>query len=182
MKSDTQYVSPNRQKKEALVAEFSEKVQKSKAMVFANYQGLTHQQLETLKKAVRKVDGEFIATKNSLILRALEGAELSEENKKQFEQPTATLFMFSDIVEPIKLLAKTAKEHSLPKVKFGLVDGKVVSDTDVMRLATLPALPVMRAQFLGTLMAPVSGLHRALRWNLQSLVMTLNAVSQKKAA
>ncbi|MDE2590828.1 MAG: 50S ribosomal protein L10, partial [Patescibacteria group bacterium] len=42
----TQKVSKNRVKKQEAVAEISAKVAKSKAMVFTNYTGLTHKQLE----------------------------------------------------------------------------------------------------------------------------------------
>ena len=64
--------SPNRQKKEKIVAELLEKVARSKGMVFTSYQGLTHKQLEGLKKAVKTLDADFIATKNSLIRKAME--------------------------------------------------------------------------------------------------------------
>lgn len=173
--------SQNRQKKEALVAEYLEKVEKAKGMVFANYQGLTHHQLEALKRAMKKSEAEFVATKNTLILRALEGVKLSDEDKNHFNKPTATLFIYNDIVEPLKHLTKTIKELKLPEIKFGILDGKTITDKEVVKLASLPALPVLRAQLLGQMNAPIQGLHRALNWNLQQLVLTLNAIKEKKA-
>lgn len=174
--------SQNRVKKEAIKAELVEKVEKSHAMVFSNYQGLTHQQLETLKKSLKKVDAEFVAAKNTILLRALEGKIDQEAEKDKFTQPTAALFIYGDIVEPLKILSKTVKDFKLPKVKFGIVEGSMVTDKEVARLATLPPLPVLRAQLLGQMLSPVQGLHRALNWNLQSLVMTLNAIKEKKGA
>ena len=174
-------VSQNRQKKVVIVDELLEKVEKSKGMVFANYQGLTHLQLEALKKSMKKLDAEFVATKNTLILRALEGkADVSSE-KDKFTQPTATLFLYNDIVEPLKALTKTIKELKLPVIKFGILEGKVISEADVIKLSSLAPLPVLRAQLLGQMKAPISGLHRALNWNLQQLVMTLSAIKDKKA-
>lgn len=172
--------SQNRQKKEVIVAELLEKVAKSKGMVFANYQGLTHHQLEALKRAMRKSEAEFVATKNTLILRAIESLKISEEDKKHFIKPTATLFIYNDIIEPLKHLTKTIKELKLPEIKFGILEGKVITDKQVVQLATLPPLPVLRAQLLGQMNAPVQGLHRALNWNLQQLVLTLNAIKEKK--
>jgi large subunit ribosomal protein L10 len=171
----------NKASKVALVAELTEKVQKSKGLVFANYQGLTHQQLEGLKKAVQALDGDFVATKNSLILKALGDKPLSDEDKNHFNKPTATLFMYGDVVEPLKVLAKTIKDFKLPEVKFGLIEDKSVSATDVIKLSSLPAKPVLQAQLLGMMMSPVQGLHRALTWNMQSLVMTLKAIEEKKS-
>jgi|SRR5579885_3125155 len=174
-------ISANRKKKEVIVGEIAEKVIKAKGMVFTNYQGLTHQQLETLKRTVKKLEAEYVATKNTLLMRALSDKIDTETNKDKFTQPTATLFLYNDIIEPLKQLAKTIKELKLPLIKFGIIEGKIISDADVNKLATLPPLPVLRAQLLGQMQAPISGLHRALRWNLQSLVMTLNAIKEKKA-
>ena len=172
--------SQNRLKKEAIKAELLEKVEKSQGMVFTNYQGLTHLQLEGLKKGLKKIDAEFVATKNTILMRALESKIDTKAEKAQFTQPTATLFIYNDIVEPLKLLTKTIKEFKLPVIKFGYLDGKLVSNKDVVKIATLPALPVLRAQLLGQMNAPIQGLHRALSWNMTSLVMTLNAIKEKK--
>ena len=38
------------------------------------------------------------------------------------------------------------------------MDGKVVPIETVNALASIPALPVLQAQFLGTMLAPISGL------------------------
>lgn len=181
MNNDTVKVSKNRQKKELLIAEISEKIEKSNGMVFANYQGLTHQQLEGLKKNLKKADSEFIAVKNTLLQRALANKIDKETSAQYFTQPTGALFIYSDIVDPLKELSKTIKEFKIPVIKFGILEGKVVTDQEVTKIASLPPLPVLRAQLLGQMKAPISGLHRALRWNLQSLVMTLKAIESKKA-
>ena len=89
--------------------------------------------------------------------------------------------MYNDIVDPLKELTKTIKELKLPQIKFGILEGKAISDKDVVKLASLPPLPVLRAQLLGQMNAPIQGLHRALNWNLQQLVLTLNAIKEKKA-
>jgi large subunit ribosomal protein L10 len=181
MKNDNTKISQNRQKKEVIVAELVAKIDKAQGIVFANYQGLTHQQLETLKKTVKKFEAEFVAAKNTLLLRSLEGKVDLGEQKEQFKKPTGALFIYNDIVEPLKELAKTIKALKLPEIKFGILEGKVITDKDVLKLASLPPLSVLRAQLLGQMNAPISGLHRALNWNLQQLVLTLNAIKEKKA-
>ncbi|HEX8931847.1 MAG TPA: 50S ribosomal protein L10 [Patescibacteria group bacterium] len=181
MNKDNTKTSKNRQKKEGLVAEYVEKVDKAKGIVFTNYQGLTHLQLESIKKAMRKAGAEFVAAKNTLLLRALEGKVDVSTEKDKFTKPTAALFIYNDIIEPLKNLSKTIKELTLPVIKFGILEGKIITDKDVVKLASLPSLPVLRAQLLGQMQAPISGLHRALNWNLQNLVMTLNAIKEKKA-
>ena len=178
MDTQTTKISQNRQKKETIVAEITEKVDKSKAMVFTNYAGLTHQQLETFKREIRPADAEFAVAKNTLLKRALGDQIAGQEDK--FQQSTGTLFMYGDVVAPLKALAKMMKDFEKPEVKFGLLDGKVITDKDVAKLATLPSREVLIAQMLGMMNAPIQGLHRALSWNLQKFVMTLDAVAKKK--
>lgn len=168
-------------RKERIVAEISEHVNKAKGMVFTNYQGLTHLQLESIKRAVKKLEADYVATKNTLILRSLSKHNLTDEEKKLFDQPTATLFTYGDPIEPIKQLAKTIKELKLPLIKFGILDGKTITSKQVEQLATLPALPQLRAQLVGTLNSPIQGLHRALSWNMTMFVMTLSAIQKSKS-
>jgi len=181
MKNDNTKISQNRQKKEALIAAYAEKIAKAKGIIFANYQGLTHVQLEGLKKTLKKEEAEFVAAKNTLLLRALDGKVDVTSEKNQFTKPTAALFIYNDIIAPLKALTKTIKAFTLPIIKFGVLEGKILSDKDVVKLSNLAPLPVLRAQLLGQMKAPIAGLHRALNWNLQKLVLTLNAIKEKKA-
>jgi len=171
-------LSSNRQKKIAIIAEVAEKVEKAHAMVFTDFSGLTHKQLENFKKEIRKSDAQFAATKNTLLKRAL-GDKISGQEDK-FQHPTGTLFMYGDIVEPLKLLAKMIKDFEKPTIKFGLLDGKVVSDSEVKKLATLPSREVLIGQLLGMLNSPIQGLHRALSWNMVKFVMTIKVIENSK--
>lgn len=180
MNKDNTATSKNRQAKEVIVTDLSEKAKRAKAFVFTNYQGLTHIQIEGLKRAAKKANAEYVVTKNRLMLRALEGVNLSDEDKKHFEQPTATLFIYDDIVEPLKSLAQSVKELKLPVIKLGVLENNAISSEQVLKLSKLPTMPVLRAQLLGQMLSPIQGLHRALNWNIQSLVMTLNAIATKK--
>jgi len=173
----------NRQKKEQLVAEIAERMGRSKALVFANYEGLTHKQLEELKKSLKKVDAELVVAKNTLLQIALKNSNISldEETAKMFVKPTATLFAYSDVVAPLKELAKMVKALQLPQVKFGILEGKAIDANQVGKLATLPAREVLLGQLVGMLNSPLQGLHRALSFNQMKLVMTLSAIQKSKS-
>jgi len=187
-------VSKNKEKKAVMIAEFSEKVGRAKAMVFTNFTGMTHKQIEDLKKGLRNADAELVATKNTLMKRALDeglsvkGKAESKEplpldaSRYTLEGPTATLFTYGDPIVPLKQLQKSIKNIKLPEIKFGIFEGRVITAADVVKLASLPPKEVLIAQFVGGLKAPLYGLHRALNWNLQKLVMTMQAISDKKKA
>ncbi len=183
MNTDNQpKVSGNRLKKEIVVAEISEKVARSKALVFANYQGLTHIQIEGLKKKLKPVDADLAITKNTLLKIALKDNGLKIEDEDALKNATSTIFIYSDIVAPLKELAKVIKELNLPSVKFGILDKNIISKDQVLKLATLPSREILIGQVVSGLMTPLFGLHRALSWNIQQFIMTLKVISDKKQA
>ena len=44
------------------------------------------------------------------------------------------------------------------EIKGGFMDGKSVDLDTINALASIPPLPVLQAQFLGTMLAPITGL------------------------
>ncbi len=173
-------ISSAKQKKASVITEISERVAKAKAMVFTNYQGLTHKQLEEFKKVIKKANAEFAVTKNTLLKRSLNEANLETGEDKNFDQPTGAIFLYGDIIAPLKALTKLIKEIEKPQIKFGILNGKIMSKDEVIKLSTLPSREVLVARLLGQMNAPIAGLHRALNWNLQQFVMTLKAIENKK--
>jgi large subunit ribosomal protein L10 len=173
-------ISANRQKKIGIVADLNGKIAKSKAVIFTNYTGVTHKQLEALKKAIKPMDAEYVVAKNSLVLRALEENKIKLEGDNPLEGPTGTLLIYADIVAPLKQLAKTMKELGLLSVKLGVMENKLVTGEQVLKISTLPSRETLLTQIAVGLKSPISGLHRALNWNLQKLVMTLGAIAKTK--
>lgn len=172
--------SPNRQKKEKIIAKLYEKAIRAKGFVFTSYQGLTHLQLEKLKKAVKPFDADFVATKNTLLKIAFE--KVSKIPLDALKQATATLFLYGDPITPLKELAKMIKELNLPSIKFGILNGQQMTSEQLLKLSTLPSREVLLTQLVVSLKSPISGFHRALNWNLQKFVMALKAIESKKAS
>ena len=65
----------------------------------------------------------------------------------------------SDVVAPARVMSDYAKKlNDKFEIKGGFMDGKPVSLETIQSLASIPALPVLQAQFLGTMLAPITGL------------------------
>ena len=178
LRSDDLKKSKNRIKKEEIVAKLLDKKGKAKAMIFTNYQGLTHKQIEGLKKGIKAADAEFVVAKNTLLQKAMGDIKEIET----LEGPTGTIFAYSDVLTPLKEVAKAIKLLALPTIKFGILEGQILSGEQILKIAFLPTREVLIAQFVRGLKTPLFGLHRALNWNLQKLVMTLQAISEKQKA
>ena len=150
-----------KQHKEELVAQYSEWLKQSKATVLAEYSGLTMQDMDALRAKVREVGGEFHIVKNTLCMLAFEKAGLAQ-TEQFFTGSTAIGFAFKDAPALAKAMIDFAKTIEALKVKGGYLNNSPMTAAGVKSLAELPPLPVVRAQLLGTLLAPASKLVRTL--------------------
>jgi large subunit ribosomal protein L10 len=166
------------QKKIDTVTKLTEKANKAKSIVFADYVGLKHKQLEELRKKLAPVNGEFTVTKNTLMSRAL--GDRAESAKPILKSATGTLFSYADEVTPVKTLLAFFKSANIGKAKGGLLGTTVLSESDVVKLAALPNKEQLIGLLVRQLNAPIQGLHYALSWNINKLVWALSAVKGKK--
>lgn len=171
-----------RARKEQIVAQLVEKLDNSTGLVFADYKGLTHRQLEDLKKELKKLDSTVVIAKNSLLKRSIGQSKNYADFKDNvaLNQPTATLFIKGDMIEPLKKLQKAIKDFGLPKVKFGVLEGSLIDEAGVLKIASLPNRETLLAQFVGTLNSPIQELVATLNGTMQKFVMTLKAIENSK--
>lgn len=175
-------ISQNRQNKVDLVTALRDKFTKSKILFFADFRGLKHQQLEQLRKALKKVQGEFIIAKNTLIKLALSQShkDFLKDLETHLKEPTAILLSFGDQVSTVKELAAFIKSNQLPKIKTGIFENKLASASDFNQLATLPSRNELISLLCLRIKSPMYGLHFALSNQTAKLVYALNAVAKTK--
>lgn len=166
------------QKKIDTVQELTERIARAKSMIFADYVGLKHKQLEELRKKMRAVDAEFVVTKNKLMERAFGNNAASV--KSILTNSTATVFSYKDEVSGLKELLKFFKTTNIGKTKAGMLGDLVLTDDEVTRLSKIPGKDVLLGQLAGQLMAPITNLHHALSWNINTLVWALTSIKAKK--
>ena len=167
------------QKKIETVQEMTDNIKKAKSIVFVDYVGLKHKQLEDLRKKLRVVGAEFMVTKNKLLERAF--GTKADSVKPLLKNATGTLFNFDDEVAGIKELLKFFKAANVGKTKAGLLGETFLTEADGTRLSKIPPKQQLLGQLASQLMAPIQGLHHALSWNLNKLVWVLTSIKEKKA-
>ncbi len=168
------------QKKE-VVSELSKKIKEAKAMVFADYRGLTVEQDTELRNALRKAGVEYKVVKNTLTRFAAK--ENGLEGLEPFlKGPTAMAVSDTDPVAPAKVLSEYVKKYEKLELKVGVVEGKIIDEKGINALAELPPREVLIAKVLGGFNAPISGLVNVLNGNIRGLVVALNAIAEQKNA
>jgi large subunit ribosomal protein L10 len=152
-----------------------EKVARAKSIVLTNYAGLTVKQQTTLRSQLKENGGEFVVAKNTLLARVVGKESLNQS----FQGQTGVLLSYEDEVKALKVLVKFAKDNNLPEVKDGVVNGAVLSPSQVMELSKLPGKEQLIAQMLGSLQAPGNNLVGVLTASVRNLVFALSAIAKK---
>ncbi len=153
----------------------------AKAVVFANFQGLTVAQSEELRKSARAVGVDVFAAKKTLVKRALEGAGIKDIGTDAFQGGVATFLATQDEVSAAKVVNDFAKTHEIVTIFGGVLENKFITAASVKSLAALPTKQQLLGQLVGTLNAPVSGFVNVLAGNLRNLVGVLNNIKNAKA-
>lgn len=167
-------------KKEALTL-YIEWANRSQAMFVTEYRGLNMKQIDDLRAKIRDAGGEFHIVKNTLGKLAFqqEGMPLPDN---YFEGSTAISFAFEDAPSVAKAMTEFARTSEFLKIKGGYLDKQPINAEDVKALADLPPLPVLRAQLLGTILAPASQLARTLAEPARQVAAVFQAYADKENA
>jgi large subunit ribosomal protein L10 len=156
-------------------------LKESKAVVLTEYIGLSAKELEQFRLKVRDAGGEVHVVKNTLGKLVFEkaGLNLPEET---YEGSTAISYAFENAPDVAKAITDFAKTSEFIKVKVGVLGADVISAAEVRALADLPPLPVLRAQILGTIMAPATRLARVLAEPGRQIAAVVKAYADQEGA
>ena len=162
--------------KERVVAELTEKIRTADTLIVADYRGLTMPQIDKLRGQLLEHGARFSVVKNTLTRRAAEAAGV-DALLALLEGPSAIAFIESggDMVAVAKALADSARETRVLTLRGGLLQGRTISGEDVEELAKLPPLDALRGQVLAVVIAPLTGLAALLNAPLQNLVGLIDA-------
>ena len=143
------------------VAELTERIKNSAAVIAFKYQGLTVEAFQQLRKDMRANGCEISVIKNNISRRAAK--ECGYDLDDAFVGPVAIVFSKDDVVAPAKVLFKAAETNKVIEVVKGVVDGDVYSFDQLETLATLPSyetlLTQLAAGMLGTVRQLAIGLN-----------------------
>ena len=165
-----------RQDKERIVSELAERLKNSQNLLVADYRGLTMPEIDELRSKLLETGARFSVVKNTLTRLAAEEAGV-KQLLELVDGPTAIAFIDADgdPAAAAKILNDTARAHDVLVIRGGLLEGDTVSDVEIKRLATLPPAEVLRAQFAGTVAAPLTTIVGLFTAPLRELVNVIDA-------
>jgi len=146
-----------RSEKERVVRELADRLRSTETLMVADYRGLTMTEIDELRTRLLEAGARFTVVKNTLTRLAAEEAG-AKDILDLVEGPTAIAFLEADgdPAAVAKVLNDTARARDVLVIRGGILDGSVVGDEDIKRLATLPPVDVLRAQFAGAVVGPLT--------------------------
>jgi large subunit ribosomal protein L10 len=169
-----------KKEKQDLISEYEKWLKENQAVFVLSYNKMSMKEISTLRAEARQNSAELHVVKNTLMNLALKQAGL--ENKGYFDGSSLVGFTQSDAPVFAKILQKASKSGEMFAIKGGYLDGKVLDKRQVIMLADLPSMPVMRATLLALLNTPASKLVRTLAEPARQIAAVLKAQSEKSSA
>ena len=154
-----------KEKKEEVLKKVGNIINKSDSVVFVNFHGLTVADMSTMRSSLREQGVSYTVAKKTLVRKAL------KDSSAKGEIPA--------LDGELALAYLTAQEGSSPDFEDsdvvaparGIFEGLYKNKDEMMEIAAIPPLSVLRGQFVNIINSPIQG-----------LVVALNQIAEKKEA
>jgi large subunit ribosomal protein L10 len=167
----------SKDRKAEIVLETDRLLAESKLTVMARYSGASVKSMQALRGQAKESDTLVRVIKNRLVKKSLESNDKFKDVSTDFLQGQL-LYAFNehDELAPAQVLANFAKTGTPLEFVGALTsDGQFMPADDVKALANLPSKEQLRAQLVGTIAGPISGVINVLTGNVRGILNVLNA-------
>jgi large subunit ribosomal protein L10 len=169
-----------RVEKQYISAEYLTRLNASPYFIVVDYRGLKVGPITELRKRLSKAGAEMHVVKNSLFRLAAKEAGLPDLGATLAGQ-LAVVTGQRDIASAAKVVKSFGTEFDKPKIRFGYLRNQRLESAEVMALADLPSLEVLRSRLMGVIMAPASKLAAVVNTPATQVVRVLAARVAKGA-
>lgn len=167
-----------RAEKQNISAEYIARLNASPYFIVVDYQGLKVGAITELRKRLHKAGAEMHVVKNSIFRIAAKEAGVADLTGALAGQ-LAVVTGRQDVSGAAKILKTFSAEFEKPKLKFGYLNNQRLETKDLVVLADLPSIEVLRGKLLGLLNTPATTLVRLLNTPATQLARVLQAKSEK---
>ena len=134
---------------------------KVSTVILTTFQGITVEQDTKLRRAVQAAGGKYQVVKNTLAERAGTGTP-AEGVLKNLKGTHSIAYTQTDPVALAKALTKVAKDVPAFQFKSGVVEGRVISISEIQQLANMPSKEELIGKIMFLLNAPAQRIATAL--------------------
>ncbi len=168
-----------RAEKTNLSKEYLARLNASPFFIVVNYQGLKVGPITELRKRLVRAGAEIHVVKNSLFRIAAKEAGVADLNGALAGQ-VAVITGQKDVSAAAKVVKTFNSEFDKLKIRFGYLNNNRLESSDLLALADLPSIEVLRSKLLGVFQAPATKLVVLLNTPASQLARVLAARADKE--
>jgi large subunit ribosomal protein L10 len=167
-----------RAEKKAIGNEYVTRLNSSPYFLVTEYRGLKVGHFAELRKRLGSAGAEIHVVKNSIFRIVAKEAGLGDLGSVLTGQ-LAVVTGKKDISSASKVLKTFQAEFEKPKIRLGFLNNQRLETADVLAIADLPSIEVLRGKLLGLLQAPATKLAQLLQTPAGQLARVLQAKAEK---
>jgi len=154
-------------KKEEMIKELEGVIKCSESLVFVNFHGLKVSDETILRRDLRDQGVNYKVSRKTLLARALKGK--AEGEIPELAGEVAIAYSKDTISSPREIYNFQKTHKGILNILGGIFEGKFVSGSYMMELATIPSREVLLSKIAFLLKSP-----------MQRLALAVNEVAKKK--
>jgi len=169
------------QKKTSQLEELVKTLQSNSNFLLISFDKTTHQNLEKLRRELKKTTSSIKVIKNTLFEKtinkmAIENKKLLDFKKRFFplKDTTALVILPQDWSNSLNVLAKFMKTEKTLSFKTAVLDNENYDKDSTKRIAELPSKDQLAAQIIMSFKNPTQRFVGALKFNMNKFVYILN--------
>ncbi len=156
----------------------------ARAIVLVDYKGITVEEVNKLRNALRAEGVDYFISKNTWIKIALNQLGITDLDS-YLAGPTAIAVSKKDEVSPARVISKFVEteldKREILSYKAGLIGTDVFLPAELKQLASLPSRDELIARVLSGFNAPISGFVGVLSGVIRKFALAVDAIAKQKA-
>lgn len=169
----------DRARKEQVVEELGQIFESSGVVVVARYAGLTVAEMEDFRGRMRESGGFVRVAKNRLAKIAIKNTRY--EGMSDILNGMTVLAFSEDPVAAAKVANEYAKENPNLVPLGGAMDGKVLDESGVKAVASMPSRSELITSLIGCIAAPAANLAGAVGAPAANIALIVGSIEEKAA-
>jgi large subunit ribosomal protein L10 len=137
--------------KQQIVTEIKSLLDDSEMAVVLDYKGLTIKEMSDLRSRLQTTNGICKVTKNSLMRKAIDGDSNWHDLESLLTGTNAFVLIKEDVGGAVKAIQSFQKDTKKSETKGALFEGRLLSDSEIKEIASLPSKEVLMAKIAGAL-------------------------------
>ena len=165
--------------KQKIVTEIKSLLDDSEMAVVLDYKGLTIKEMSDLRSRLQNTNGICKVTKNSLMRKAIDGNSNWNDLESLLSGTNAFVLIKEDVGSAVKAIQSFQKETNKSETKGALFEGRLLSNSEIKEIASLPSKEVLMAKIAGALNGVVTKIAISINEVPSGLARSLKQHSEK---